>query len=142
MKKEITIYYKDSCQDEYVTRRVLTQDGNYYKLTSYWKIGKKIETYVSGLKLTKSEANKYILQCRKENRFDHFEYQFVMWGDLMNLNHHDYELIILGLSYLQLHLQKQYENEKDKTKKDKIYYEHIEISRLSDIMSKRFIGGK
>ena len=78
MKKEITIYYKDSTQDEYVTRRVLTQEGNYYKLTSYWKIGKKIETYVSGLKLTKSQANKYILQCRKENRFDHFEYQFVI----------------------------------------------------------------
>ena len=53
MKKEITIYYKDSTQDEYVTRRVLTQDGNYYKLTSYWKKGKNIETYVSGLKLTK-----------------------------------------------------------------------------------------
>ena len=34
----------------------------------------------------------------------------------MKLNHHDYELIILGLSYLQLHLQKQYENEKDKRK--------------------------
>ena len=56
----------------------------------------------------------------------------------MKLNHHDYELIILGLSYLQ----KQYENEKDKTKKDKIYYEHIEISRLSDIITKQFIGGK
>ena len=27
----------------------------------------------------------------------------------MKLNRHDYELIILGLSYLQLHLQKQYE---------------------------------
>ena len=36
----------------------------------------------------------------------------------MKLNRHDYELIILGLSYLQLHLQKQYENENDKTKKD------------------------
>ena len=57
----------------------------------------------------------------------------------MNLNHHDYELIILGLSYLQLHLQKQYENEKDKTKKDKIYYEHMEISRLSDIINKQFM---
>ena len=78
MKKEITIYYKDSAQDEYVTRRVLTQEGNYYKLTSYWKIGKKIEKYVSGLKLSKLEANKYILQCRKENRFDHIEYQFVI----------------------------------------------------------------
>ena len=139
MKKEITIYYKDSNQDEYVTRSVLTQEGNYYKLTSYWKIGKKIETYVSGLKLTKSEANKYILQCRKENRFDHFEYQFVMWGVLMNLNRHDYELILLGLSYLQLHLQKQYEEEKDKTKKDKIYNEHLEIIRLSNIISKQFI---
>ena len=60
----------------------------------------------------------------------------------MNLNQHDYELLILGLSYLQLHLQKQYENEKDKTKRDKIYHEHLEISRLSDIITKQFIGGK
>ena len=60
----------------------------------------------------------------------------------MNLNHHDYELLLLGLSYLQLHLQKQYEDEKDNSKKDKIYYEHIEISRLSDIIIKQFIGGK
>ena len=52
---------------------------------------------------------------------------------------HEYELLILGLSYLQLHLQKQYEDEKDKTKKDKIYYEHIEISRLSNIIIKQFI---
>ena len=57
----------------------------------------------------------------------------------MKLNRHDYELILLGLSYLQLHLQKQYENENDKTKKDKIYYEHIEISRLSDIITKLFM---
>ena len=57
----------------------------------------------------------------------------------MKLNRHDYELIILGLSYLQLHLQKQYENENDKTKKDKIYYEHMEISRLSNIISKQFM---
>ena len=57
----------------------------------------------------------------------------------MNLNHHDYELIILGLSYLQLHLQKQYEDEKDKIKKDKIYYEHMEISRLSDIITKQLM---
>ena len=57
----------------------------------------------------------------------------------MNLNHHDYELILLGLSYLQLHLQKQYENEKDKTKRDKIYCEHIEISSLSDIITKQFM---
>ena len=78
MKKEITIYYKDSNQDEYVTRSVLTQDGNYYKLTSYWKKGKSIERYESRVKLTKSEANKYILQCRKVNRFDYIEYQFVI----------------------------------------------------------------
>ena len=57
----------------------------------------------------------------------------------MKLNRHDYELIILGLSYLQLHLQKQYENEKNKTKKDKIYHEHIEISSLSDIIIKQFM---
>ena len=57
----------------------------------------------------------------------------------MKLNRHDYELILLGLSYLQLHLQKQYEDEKNKTKKDKIYYEHIEISRLSDIITKQYM---
>ena len=56
----------------------------------------------------------------------------------MKLNRHDYELIILGLSYLQLHLQKQYEDEKNKTKKDKIYHEHIEIRRLSNIISKQY----
>ena len=78
MKKEITIYYKDSAQDEYVTRRVLTQEGNYYKLTTYWKKGKNIERYESRLKLTKSEAIKYILQCRKVNRFDYMELQFIM----------------------------------------------------------------
>ena len=52
---------------------------------------------------------------------------------------HDYELIILGLSYLQLHLQKQYENEKVKEKKDKIYHKHLEIIRISNIISKQFI---
>ena len=78
MKKEITIYYKDSNQDEYVTRRVLSQDGNYYKLISYWKKGKNIERYDSRLKLSISEVNKYILQCKKVKRFDHIEYQFVM----------------------------------------------------------------
>ena len=57
----------------------------------------------------------------------------------MKLNHHDYELIILGLYYLKLHLQKLYENEKDKIKKDKIYHEQIEISRLSDIIIKQFM---
>ena len=57
----------------------------------------------------------------------------------MKLNRHDYELIILGLSYLQLHLQKQYEDEKDKTKKYKIYHEHLEISRLSNIIFKQFV---
>ena len=57
----------------------------------------------------------------------------------MNLNRHDYELIILGLSYLQLHLQKQYELEKDEAKKDKIYHEHLEVTRLSDIITKQFM---
>ena len=60
----------------------------------------------------------------------------------MTLKCHDYELIILELYYLKLHSRKQYEDEKDKTKRDKIYYEHIEISRLSDIITKQFIGGK
>ena len=57
----------------------------------------------------------------------------------MDLNRHDYDLILLGLYYLQLRLQKQYEDEKNKTKKDKIYHEHLEISRLSNIISKQFV---
>ena len=57
----------------------------------------------------------------------------------MKLNRHDYELILLELSYLQLHLQKQYENEKDKTKRDKIYHKHLEVTRLSNIISKQFV---
>ena len=57
----------------------------------------------------------------------------------MNFNQHDYELLILGLSYLQLHLQKQYELEKDEAKKDKIYYENLKVNRLSDIITKQFM---
>ena len=57
----------------------------------------------------------------------------------MKLNRHDYEIILLGLSYLQLHLQKQYENENNKRKRDKIYHEHLEITRISNIISKQFI---
>ena len=57
----------------------------------------------------------------------------------MELNRHDYDLILLGLYYLQLRLQKQYEDEKNKTKKDKIYHEQLEISRLSNIIYKQFI---
>ena len=57
----------------------------------------------------------------------------------MELNRHDYDLILLGLYYLQLHLQKQYEVEKNKTNKDKIYYENLEVNRLSNIIYKQFI---
>ena len=57
----------------------------------------------------------------------------------MNFNHHDYELIILGLTYLQLHLQKQYENEKQKVKRDKLYHEHLEVTRLSNIIIKQYM---
>ena len=57
----------------------------------------------------------------------------------MNLNQHDYELLLLGLSYLQLHLQKQYELEKDEVKKDKIYYENLEVNRLSNKITKQFM---
>ena len=52
---------------------------------------------------------------------------------------HEYELLILGLSYLQLHLQKQYEVEKNKTNKDKIYYENLEVNRLSNKITKQFM---
>ena len=57
----------------------------------------------------------------------------------MYFNRHDYELLILGLSYLQLHLQKQYEDEKNKIKKDRIYHEHLEVTRLSNMISREFI---
>ena len=57
----------------------------------------------------------------------------------MKLNKHEFEIILLALSYLQLHLQKQYEEEEDITKKYKIYYKHVDISRLSNKITNQFM---
>lgn len=59
----------------------------------------------------------------------------------MEFNRHDWELLLLATSYLQLHLQKQHELEKDSKKKEKIYYEHIEVSRLANVINKKINGG-
>ena len=78
MKKEITIYYKDSDQDEYVTRRVLTQEGNYYSMSAYYMVNNKLKEFKSNLKWNNESINKYLIQCMKSTCFDHIEYQSIM----------------------------------------------------------------
>lgn len=78
MKNQITIFYKKSRQKEYIYKRVITQEDNNYSIVNYWKQSDNIKEYSSNLKLTENSLNKYILQCRKENNFEHIEIQNVL----------------------------------------------------------------
>ena len=80
MKKEITIYYfkNKSYPNDYIVKRVLTQEGNYFSLSSYYMINNKLKEFRSNLKWSNEKINKYIIQCMKSTCFDHIEYQFIM----------------------------------------------------------------
>ena len=80
MKEQITIFYnKDKKHiNDYIVKRVFTQDGKYYSLSAYYMINNKIKEYKSNLKLTSEYVNKYLLQCMKSNFFDKIEKQFIM----------------------------------------------------------------
>ena len=78
MRKQIIIYYKKSRQKECIYKRVITQEDNNYSIVNYWKQSNNIKEYSSNLKLSENSLNKYILQCRKENNFDHIEIQNVL----------------------------------------------------------------
>lgn len=78
MKNQITIFYKKSREKEFILKRVLIQDDDVYTLSSYWSNGKEVKVYKSNLRLSQTQVNKYLLQCRKDKHFSHIENQFVM----------------------------------------------------------------
>ena len=63
MNEQITIFYnKDKKHpNDYIVKRVLTHDGEYYSLSSYYMINNKIKEF-------------------KSNFFDKIERQFIMEG--------------------------------------------------------------
>ena len=82
MKEQITIFYnKDKKHtNDYIVKRVLTQESNKYRITSYYMINGKLKIYPSKLKLSGEKLNSYLLQCMKSNFFDRIERQFIMEG--------------------------------------------------------------
>ena len=82
MNEQITIFYKKDKKhsNDYLVKRVFTQVGEYYLLSSYYMVNNKIKEYKSNLKWTSKIINKYLLQCKKSNFFDRIEIQLIMGG--------------------------------------------------------------
>ena len=80
MKEQITIFYnKDKKHvNDYIVKRVLTQESGNYTITSYYMINGKLKDFPSKLKLSGEKLNCYLLQCEKSNFFDKIERQFIM----------------------------------------------------------------
>ena len=83
MKEQIIIFYnKDKKHiNDYIVKRVFTQDGEYYSISAYYMINNKIKEFKSNLKWTSEMVNKYLLQCKKSKFFDKIERQFMMEGN-------------------------------------------------------------
>ena len=84
MNEQITIFYKKDKKhaNDYIVKRVFTQDGEYYSQSAFYMINNKIKEYKSNLKWTSEYINKYLLQCMKSNFFDKIERQFIIDVDL------------------------------------------------------------
>lgn len=82
MKEQIIIYYdKDRYgKDDYIVKRLLTQEKDYYTIVSYYMEYGKLREYRSNLLLTEENVNRYVLECMKAPFFNHIEYQNVMEG--------------------------------------------------------------
>ena len=82
MKEQITIFYnKDKKHiNDYIVKRVLTQELENYTIISYYMINGKLKIFPSKLKLSGEKINNYLLQCMKSNFFDRIEKQFIMEG--------------------------------------------------------------
>ena len=82
MKEEITIFYnKDKKHaNDYIVKRVLTQESENYTIISYYMINGKLKVFPSKLKLSSEKLSYYLLQCRKSNFFDKIERQYIMEG--------------------------------------------------------------
>ena len=83
MKEQITIFYnKDKKHtNDYIVKRVFTQDGKYYTLSAHYMINNKMKEFKTNLKWTSEMVNKYLLQCKKSKFFDKIERQFMMEGN-------------------------------------------------------------
>ena len=82
MNEQITIFYnKDKKHNnDYIVKRVLTQESENYTIISYYMINGKLKVFPSKLKLSSEKLNKYLLQCMKSDFFDRIERQFIMEG--------------------------------------------------------------
>ena len=82
MNEQITIFYnKDKKHvNDYIVKRVLTEETGYYTITSYYMINGKLKIFPSKLKLSGEKLNYYLLQCMKSNFFDKIERQYIMEG--------------------------------------------------------------
>ena len=82
MSEQITIFYHKNKKhtNDYIVKRVLTQESKNYKITSYYMINGKLKVFPSILKLSGKKLNKYLLQCMKSDFFDRIERQFIMEG--------------------------------------------------------------
>ena len=82
MNEQITIFYnKDKKHsNNYIVKRVLTQELGNYTITSYYMINGKLKVFPSKLILSGEIINCYLLQCEKSNFFDRIERQFMMEG--------------------------------------------------------------
>ena len=82
MKEQIIIFYnKDKKHsNDYIVKRVLTQDLENFTITLYFMINGKLKIFPSKLKLSGEKLNSYLLQCMKSNFFDRIERQFIMEG--------------------------------------------------------------
>ena len=84
MKEQITIFfnkYKKHTND-YIVKRVLTQELDNYTITSYYMINGKLKIFPSKLKISGENLNYYLLQYMKSSFFDKIERQFIMEVDL------------------------------------------------------------
>ena len=82
MKEQITIFYnKDKKHtNDYIVKRVLTQQSENYTITLYYMINGKLKIFPSNLKLSGEKLNCYLLQCMKSDFFDKIERQYIMEG--------------------------------------------------------------
>ena len=82
MKEQITIYYKKDKRhgDDYIVKRVLTQEDDCFTIDLYYMINGKLKIFPSNLKLSGEKLNYYLLQCAKSNFFDKIERQYIMEG--------------------------------------------------------------
>ena len=82
MKEQITIFYnKDKKHiNDYIVKRVLTQELENYTIISYYMINGKLKIFPSKLKLSGEKLNCYLLQCMKSDFFDKIERQYIMEG--------------------------------------------------------------